>query len=77
MATHNGYNERDRKEELYLVEIFEGKYRGYKQSLLVDELDEMENDLFVFTECKGIMKNACQTGDDQISVCERCAVETV
>ena len=73
MATKDVYTTVDSKDGLILVETFKGRYKGYKQSLLVNELNEMEVEFLVCARCKGVMRNACQIGNEQISVCEICA----
>ena len=71
MATNKVYTVIDCKEELYLVGTV-GEYKGFKQSLLIEELNELEIEFYVCTRCKGIMRNACMFGGDQISVCQNC-----
>ena len=71
MATNKVYTVIDCKEELYLVGTV-GEYKGFKQSLLINELNELEIEFYVCTRCKGIMRDACMFGGDQISVCQNC-----
>ena len=73
MATAKTYNSIDSKEQLMLVEKGKAKFGGYKQELLVSPLNEMEIEYYACTKCKGVMRNACQFGEEQIPVCEVCA----
>ena len=77
MATAKSYNSIDSKEQLILVQTGKGKFGGYKQELLVNTLNEMEIEFYVCTQCKGVMRNACQMGEEQILVCETCVGEKV
>ena len=72
MATAKTYNSIDSKEQLMLVETGRGTFGGYKQELLVNSLNEIEVEFYVCTECRGVMLNACQLGEEQIPVCETC-----
>ena len=72
MATAKTYNSVDSKEQLILVQTGKGKFGGYKQELLVNSLNEVEIEFYVCTQCKGVMRNACQMGEEQIPVCETC-----
>ena len=72
MATGKSYNSVDSKEQLILVQTGEEEFGGYKQDLLVNTLNEVEIDFYVCTQCKGVMRNACQLGEEQIPVCETC-----
>ena len=62
----------DYKEQLMLVETGEGTFGGYKQNVLSISLSETQIEFYVCTKCKGIMRNACQLGKEQILVCETC-----
>ena len=75
MATAKTYNSVDSKEQLILVQTGKGKFGGYKQELLVNSLNEVEIEFYVCTQCKGVMYNACQMGEEQILVCETCVGE--
>ena len=75
MATAKSYNSIDSKEQLILVHTGKGKFGGYKQDLLVNTFNEMEIEFYVCTQCKGVMRNACQLGEEQIPVCETCVGE--
>ena len=75
MATAKSYTSIDSKEQLILVQTGQGKFGGYKQDLLVNTFNEMEIEFYVCTECKGVMRNACQMGEEQIIVCETCVGE--
>ena len=72
MATGKTYNSIDSKEQLILEETGKGKFGGYKQDLLVNTFNDMEIEFYVCTQCKGVMRNACQVGEEQICVCEMC-----
>ena len=77
MATAKSYNSIDSKEQLILVQTGKGKFGGYKQELLVNTLSEVEIEFYVCTQCKGVMRNACQMGEEQIPVCETCVGKKV
>ena len=77
MATGKSYNSIDSKEQLILVQTGKGNFGGYKQDLLVNTFNEMEIEFYVCTQCKGVMRNACQMGEEQIPVCETCVGEKV
>ena len=75
MATGKTYNSIDSKEQLILAG--KGKFGGYKQDLLVNTLDEIEIEFNVCTQCKGVMRNACQVGEEQNPNCETCVGKMV
>ena len=77
MATAKSYNSIDSKEQLILVQTGKGKFGGYKQELLVNTLSEVEIEFYVCTQCKGVMRNACQMGEEQIPVCQTCVGKKV
>ena len=77
MAIAKSYNSIDSKEQLILVYTGKGKFGGYKQELLVKSLSEVEIEFYVCSQCKGVMRNACQLGEEQIPVCETCVREKV
>ena len=77
MATGKSYTSVDSKEQLILVQTGKEEFGGYKQDLLVNTLNEMEIEFYVCTQCKGVMRNACQMGEEQIPVCETCVGEKV
>ena len=77
MATGKTYNSIDSKEQLILVQTGKGKFGGYKQELLVNTMNEMEIEFYVCTQCKGVMRNACQVGEEQIPNCETCVGKKV
>ena len=62
----------DSKEQLMLVETGEGTFGGYKQNMLVIPLDETQIEFYVCTKCKGIMRNACESGEEQNLICGTC-----
>ena len=66
------YNSADYVDHLLLVEVNENMFGGYKQDWVVFSLNEMEKEFFVCHECKGLMRNACQIGEEQTPVCEVC-----
>ena len=69
------YNNVDSVEQLLLVEVNDNIFAGYKQDLLVSPLNGVEKEFFVCHECKGLMRNACQIGEEQTPVCEGCVTE--
>ena len=77
MATGKTYNSIDSKEQLILVQTGKVKFGGYKQDLLVNTLNELEIEIYVCTQCKGVMRNACQVGEEQIPHCETCVGKNV
>ena len=77
MATGKFYTSIDSKEQLILVQTGKGKFGGYKQHLLVITFNEMEIEFYVCSQCKGVMRNACQLGEEQIPVCETCVGKKV
>ena len=77
MATGKTYNSIDSKEQLILVQTGKGKFGGYKQELLVNTMNEVEIEFYVCTPCKGVMRNACQVGEEQIPNCETCVGKKV
>ena len=77
VKSRKSYNSVDFVDHLLFVEVNENMFGGYKQDLLVSSLNEMEKDFFVCHECKGLMRNACQIGEEQTPVCEVCVTEGV
>ena len=71
------YNNIDSNEQMMYVEVTKNTFAGYRRELLVHSLSEVETDFYVCTECKGVMRNACQTGEEQNLVCEVCVKEGV
>ena len=71
-SSRKTYNNIDSREQLMYVEVTKNKFAGYRRELLVYSLSEVEIDFYVCTECKGVMRNACQTGEEQNLVCEVC-----
>ena len=76
-SSRKNYNNIDSREQLMYVEVTKNTFAGYRRELLVDSLSEIEIDFYVCTECKGVMRNACQTGEEQNPVCEVCVKEGV
>ena len=76
MATiTKSYNEIDCKQQLLYIEIERGKYGGYRQHLLANDLNEVAIDFYICTNCNGLSRNACIVGADQNLTCEMCVVE--
>ena len=71
------YNDIDSKEQMMYVEVTKNTFAGYKLESLIYSLSELETDFYVCSECKGVMRNACQTGEEQNLVCEVCVKEGV
>ena len=76
-SSRKTYNNIDSNEQLMYVEVTQNKFAGYRPELLVHSLSEIETDFYVCTECKGVMRNACQTGEEQSLVCDVCVKEGV
>ena len=76
-SSRKTYNNIDSKEQLMYVEVTKNTFAGYKLELLVHSLSEIETDFYVCTECKGVMRNACQIGEEESLVCEVCVKEGV
>ena len=59
--------------ELCLVEGNNGKYLGYKKDILVENLSERENTMFVCIRCQGIMREVClsSAGEQFCSSCKK------
>ena len=72
MATEKACNSIDSKEQLMLVKTDIGTFGGYKQNMLVIPLSETQIEFYVCTKCRGIMRNASQTGEEQNLICETC-----
>ena len=75
MATRKTYNSTDCSDQLLLVEREEGDFGGFDPNLLVDSLSPLEVQLLICTKCNGIMNDACQVGQDQLHMCEKCMEE--
>ena len=71
------YNNVDCNEQLMYVKVADNRFAGYRRELLVNPLNELEIDFYVCTECKGVMRNACQVGEEQNLVCEGCVKKGV
>ena len=76
-SSRKTYNNIDSREQLMYVEVTKNTFAGYRPELLVCSLSEVEIDFYVCTECKGVMRNACLTGEEQNLVCEVCVKEGV
>ena len=76
-SSRKTYNNIDSNEQLMYVEVTKNTFAGYRPELLVYSLSEVEMDFYVCTECKGVMRNACQTGEEQNLVCDACVKEGV
>ena len=56
--------------ELCLVEGKNGKYLGYTKDILVENLSERDNTMFVCIRCQGIMREVCtSSGGEQFCSC--------
>ena len=73
MASNKTYNGIDLIEQLLFIETKKGEFRGLKQDFLLTSLNEVEKEFYVCTKCNGLMRNACQIGEEQMLVCELCA----
>ena len=59
---------------LCLVRGKNGKYLGYKKDILVENLSERDNTMFVCIRCQGIMREVClSSGGEQF--CSSCKKE--
>ena len=76
-SSRKSYNNVDFIEQLMYVEAGNNEFAGYRRQLLVHSLSEIEIDFYVCTECKGVMRNACQIGKEQHLVCEGCVQKGV
>ena len=76
-SSRKSYNNVDSIEQLMYVEAGKNEFAGYRRQLLVHSLSEIEIEFYVCTECKGVMRNACQIGEEQHLVCEGCVKEGV
>ena len=74
-SSRKTYNNIDSNKQLMYVEVTKNKFAGYRPELLVDSLSEIEMDFYVCTECKGVMRNACLTGEEYNLVCKACVKE--
>ena len=59
--------------EICLVRGKNGKYLGYKKDILVENLSERENTMFVCIRCQGIMREVCTSsaGEQFCSCCKK------
>ena len=73
MANRKAYNTTDRRDQLLFIETKKGEFRGFKQDFLLTSLNEVEKEFYVCTKCNGLMRNACQIGEEQMLVCELCS----
>ena len=73
MASRKAYNTTDRGDQLLFIETKKGEFRGFKQDFILTSLNEVEKEFYVCTKCNGLMRNACQIGEEQMLVCELCA----
>ena len=73
MASNKTYNGIDLIEQLLFIETKKGEFRGFKQDFLLTSLHEVEKEFYVCSKCNGLMRNACQIGEEQMLVCELCA----
>ena len=75
MASNKTYNGIDLIEQLLFIERKKGEFRGLKQDFLLTSLNEVEKEFYVCTKCNGLMRNACQIGEEQMLVCELCSAQ--
>ena len=47
-------------------------FGGYKQEILVNSLKKVEREFYICTKCNGLMRNACEYGEQETQVCESC-----
>ena len=60
--------------ELRLVKGKSSRYRGYKKDILIENLSERENTVFMCIRCQGIMREVClSSGGEQF--CSSCKKE--
>ena len=64
--------------ELCLVEGKNGKYLGYTKDILVENLSERDNTMFVCIRCQGIMREVCTSsgGEQFCSCCKKANEQT-
>ena len=56
--------------ELCLVKGKNGEFLGYKREILIENLSERENKMFVCIRCQGIMREVCVSSDcEQLCSC--------
>ena len=51
-----------------------GKYRGYRKNILIENLSERDNAIFVCPRCKGILRELCMSTDGE-QFCSCCKKE--
>ncbi|KAI6650878.1 TNF receptor-associated factor 4 [Oopsacas minuta] len=54
---------------------FEGKFGGYKSSLLIDDIASYVRSFIICAYCEGVMRNPCGIGNPQTFVCSDCSKE--
>ena len=60
--------------ELCLVKGKNGEFLGYKRDILIENLSERENKMFVCIRCQGIMRQVCTSSDGE-QFCSCCKKE--
>ena len=60
--------------ELCLVKGKNGEFLGYKRDILIENLSERENTMFVCIRCQGIMREVCVSSDGE-QFCSCCKKE--
>ena len=60
--------------ELCLVKGKNGEFLGYKRDILIENLSERENTMFVCIRCQGIMREVCTSSDGKL-FCSCCKKE--
>ena len=73
MASIKTYNATESIEQLLFIKIKQGEFGGYKQDWLINNLSELEIEFYICMRCNGVMRSACQIGEEQMLVCEACA----
>ena len=61
--------------DLCLVKGKNGEFLGYKRDILIENLSERENKMFVCTRCQGIMRKICISSDGEQQFCSCCKKE--
>ena len=64
--------------ELCLVKGKNGEFLGYKRDILIENLSERENTMFVCIRCQGIMREVCTSSDGEqfCSCCKKKGEQT-
>lgn len=68
----------DSKDELLLIRISKDsdlKYGGYKKTILLHKLSNLEENFLICSRCQGIMHNACSVDMGKLQICENCVTK--